>query len=73
MSEQDSVWKEAIKTYFREFMEFFFPEIAQDIDWQKGYEFLDKELEKITQDAEIGKRLADILVKVYLLMGAFFI
>ncbi len=63
---EDSVWKEAIETYFEEFMEFFFKEIAKDIDFEKGYEFLDKELEKITKDSEIGKRFADILVKVYL-------
>jgi predicted transposase YdaD len=69
MSEQDSVWKEAIKSYFKEFMEFFFPEIAGDIAFDKGYEFLDKELERIVQDAEIGKRLADVLVKVYLRNG----
>ncbi len=70
MSEQDSIWKEAIKVYFKEFMEFFFPEIAKDIVFEEGYEFLDKELERITQDAEIGKRFADILVKVYLKSGA---
>ena len=70
MSEQDSVWKEAIKSYFKEFMEFFFPEIAGDIAFDKGYEFLDKELERVVQDAEIGKRLADVLVKVYLKNGA---
>ena len=67
---QDSVWKEAIETYFPEFMEFFFPEIAKDIDFEKGCEFLDKELEKITRDAEIGKRLADVLVKVFLKDGS---
>jgi hypothetical protein len=70
MAEQDSVWKEAIKSYFKEFMEFFFSEIAQDIAFEKGYEFLDKELERVTQDAELGKRFADILVKVYLKNGA---
>jgi len=69
MSAQDSVWKEAIKSYFKEFMEFFFPKIAQDIAFEKGYEFLDKELEKIVQDAEVGKRFADMLVKVYLRNG----
>ena len=67
---QYSVWKEAIETYFSEFMEFFFPEIAKDIDFEKGCEFLDKELEKITRDAEIGKRLADVLVKVFLKDGS---
>jgi hypothetical protein len=63
---EDSVWKEAVETYFEEFINFFFKDIAEDIDFDKGYEFLDKELEKITKDAEIGKRFADILVKVYL-------
>ncbi len=63
---QDSVWKEAVETYFEEFMHFFFSDIAKDIDFEKGYEFLDKELEKTSQDAKIGKKLVDILVKVYL-------
>ena len=41
---KDSVWKEAIETYFNDFLEFFFPQIADDIDFDKGYDFLDKEL-----------------------------
>lgn len=68
-SEQDSVWKEVLDAYFVEFLAFFFPQAHQDIDWERGYEFLDKELEKITQDSEIGKRLVDKLVKVYLKNG----
>ena len=67
--ERDSVWKEAIEAYFPEFLKFFFPEIAEDIDFEKGYEFLDKELAKIVQDSEVGKRLADVLIKVYLRDG----
>ncbi len=39
-----SAWKEAIEAYFPECLQFFFPEIAQDIDFDKGYDFLDKEL-----------------------------
>lgn len=70
MSDQDSVWKEIIDAYFDEFIAFFFPAIYQDIDWSKGYEFLDKELEKIVQDSELGKRLVDKLVKVYLSDGS---
>ncbi len=35
------------------------------MDWSKGYEFLDGELEKITVDAKTGRRYTDKLVKVY--------
>ena len=68
--EKDSAWKEATEAYFPDFLNFFFPDIARAIDFKKGYEFLNKELERIVQDAEIGKRLADILVKVYLEDGS---
>lgn len=63
-ADQDSPWKLVLRRYFREAIEFFFPEIAKVIDWTKPIEFLDKEFQKITPDAEIGKRLADQLVKV---------
>ncbi|MFW6373015.1 MAG: hypothetical protein ACOC3W_04880 [Thermodesulfobacteriota bacterium] len=60
----DSRWKEILSAYFREFMEFFFPHIAREIDWSRGYELLDKELRQITRESEVGFRLADQLVKV---------
>jgi len=50
MSEQnnsddyDSPWKNILESYFEEFMQFFFPDAAKDIDWSPGYEFWDKEL-----------------------------
>ncbi|MEB3343634.1 hypothetical protein [Okeania sp.] len=47
-------------------MAFFFPDTYQEIDWEKGYEILDKEFQQIVQDASLGKRLADKLVKVCL-------
>ncbi|NES72513.1 MAG: hypothetical protein F6K24_48625 [Okeania sp. SIO2D1] len=64
--EYDSPWKEALDVYFPEFMAFFFPDAYQEIDWEKGYETLDKEFQQIVQDANLGKRLADKLVKVWL-------
>ena len=64
-SDIDSPWKEAIEAYFPDFMSFFFPSIHPQIDWIRGYEWLDKELQQIVRDAEIGKRLADKLVKVW--------
>ncbi|MBF0452268.1 MAG: HD domain-containing protein, partial [Candidatus Magnetomorum sp.] len=60
----DSPWKEIIEKYFESFMQFFYPEIASDIDWEKGYESLDKELMQITREARVGGRLADKLMKV---------
>ncbi|MBS1809378.1 MAG: DUF4351 domain-containing protein [Acidobacteria bacterium] len=67
--EKDNAWKDVLNQFFREFMEFFFPAIASEIDWTRGYEFLDKELEQITRDHRIGRKLADKLVKVWLRDG----
>ena len=61
----DSPWKDILELYLREFMEFFFPEAAEDIDWGREYEFLDKELSQVVRDAALGRRLADKLVKVW--------
>jgi hypothetical protein len=60
----DSPWKDVLHRYFEEFIAFFLPEAHADIDWEKGYEFLDKEFQKIVRDAELGRRLLDKLVKV---------
>jgi hypothetical protein len=68
-TEFDTPWKDILETYFPDFIAFFFPNIYPQIDWNKGFEFLDKELQKVVKDAELGKRLADKLVKVYLING----
>jgi Domain of unknown function (DUF4351) len=64
-ADEDSPWKLVLRKYFRESIEFFFPDIAKVVDWQQPIEFLDKEFQKITPDAEQGRRFADQLVKVY--------
>jgi hypothetical protein len=61
----DSPWKEVLERYFEDFMAFFFPDAHADIDWSKGYEFLDKELQQVVREAELGRRLVDKLVKVW--------
>ncbi len=61
----DSPWKDVLERYFPEFMAFFFPEIYREIDWSRGYESLDQELQKVVRDAESGKRYADKLMKVW--------
>ena len=65
MTDYDSPWKEMLENYFQAFMAFFFPVAHRDIDWERGYESLDKELQQIVRDAELGKRLADKLMKVW--------
>jgi len=64
-SDYDSPWKDILETYFTDFIAFFFPAVYADIDWSRGYEFLDNELSQIVRDAELGRRIADKLVKVW--------
>lgn len=61
----DSPWKNTLEWYFEDFMAFFFPDAHVDIDWKKPVEFLDKELQQVVSDAELGRRYADKLVKVW--------
>ena len=69
-SDYDGAWKEALEHYLSEFMAFFFPEAHTAIDWERGYEFLDKELQQVTQDADLGRRRVDKLVQVWRQDGA---
>jgi len=48
MAAYDSPWKEALTRYFEPFVAFFLPQAHGEIDWNRGYEFLDKELQQIT-------------------------
>src|SRR5207244_13468325 len=65
----DSPWKDALQRYLQQFLAFFFPAIAADIDWSRGYEALDKEFQQIIRRAKVGKALADKLFKVWLRAG----
>jgi len=64
-ADYDSPWKEAIRLYFHDFLVFFFPEIHADVDWERGYEQLESELQAITRDAKQRRRHVDALVRVY--------
>jgi hypothetical protein len=65
MTDFDSPWKEALEKYFEPFIAFLFSSIHGEIDWSRGYEFLDKELQQVVGDAEQGMRVADKLVRVW--------
>ncbi|NJL91521.1 MAG: cytosolic protein [Coleofasciculaceae cyanobacterium SM2_1_6] len=64
-TEFDSPWKEILENYFEDFVQFFLPVASTEIDWNRPPEFLDKELQQVVRDAELGRRLADKLVKVW--------
>jgi hypothetical protein len=70
MADFDSPWKEVLQEYFPQFMAFFFPKAHADIDWSRPPEALDKELQQIVREAELGRRVVDHLVKVWRLNGA---
>ena len=64
-SEQDNAWKELLDHHFREFIEFFFPVIAAEINWARKPVFLDKELAKLGPRHATGNRIADKLARVW--------
>ena len=64
-SDFDNPWKETLERFFPEFLAFFFPHAHADVDWAKGYEFLDKELKRVTREAAMGERRVDALVKIW--------
>jgi hypothetical protein len=69
VSEFDSPWKEALDRFLPLFLEFFFPEVFRGIDWSRRYESLDKELQQIVREGELGPRLADKLFQVWRVDG----
>ena len=67
MGQYDILWKGMMEEVFEDIMRFIFPEADRELDLNRGFEFLDKELgemypepEKPTQTREVDK-----LVKVY--------
>jgi hypothetical protein len=69
-TDNDTPWKNALEHHFPEFLAFYFPDADAALDWSRGYQFLDKELAQVVQDAELGKRFVDKLVCVHRLDGA---
>jgi hypothetical protein len=61
----DKIWKDAIEEFTQEFLLFFAPDMSEYIDFSKGFEFLDKELDEIMLGSEGHDRRCDKLIKVY--------
>jgi len=68
---QDSSWRKILDKLLPDFFAFYFREIYQAIDFAKGVEFLDKELQKtLPPEDDTGQRVVDKLVKVFLRDGS---
>jgi len=68
-SDYDSAWKEALESYFPEFMALLWPGLHAQIDWHQQPFFRDKELQALMRSAKRGRRHVDKLVSVRLLDG----
>ncbi len=67
--DSDSPWKEALDQYFEPCLAFFFTAAHAEIDWSRGYEALDKELQPVVRQSRQGRRYVDKLVRVWLKDG----
>ncbi len=47
MKRDDSLWKAILEDIFDDFLRFFIPNANEIFDMEKGFEFLDKELEQL--------------------------
>ncbi len=66
---KDDIWKRLIGKFFKDFTSFFMSDLHNDIDFESGYTFLDKELSKISAKSKRKKRIADKLIQVKLKDG----
>jgi hypothetical protein len=69
VSDLDHPWKDVLDALLEAFLAFFFPTIHEVIDWSRPYEALDKELQQLLSESELGLRVADKLFKVWLQDG----
>jgi hypothetical protein len=65
----DSPWKEALDRYFQPFLALLFPQAHAGIDWSRGYEPLDKELQEVARGETTGPVVVDKLFKVWRTSG----
>ncbi len=63
--EYDGTWKHMIERFLPQFLEICHPKAFADIDWERGVEWLDKDLKKLLSKSEAADRWADKLLKVW--------
>lgn len=65
MVSRDTLWKGIIEDLIDHMLRFFFPKDVHLIDFERGFEFLDKELEQLMPVSEAKLRRADKLIKAW--------
>lgn len=72
MNRNDILWKAALEDLFDDFLKFFYADAEQIFDLDKGFEYLDKELEQLfpPDQNQYAPRYVDKLVKVFTKAGA---
>ncbi len=72
MITQDRLWKGIIEDLFVDFLYYFRPYLAEnEVDFSKGFEFMDKDLDILKPESERGLRHADKLIKFYTKTGGY--
>jgi hypothetical protein len=72
MITQDRLWKGIIEDLFEDFLHYFRPQLAQnEVDFSKGFEFMDKDLDNLKSESERRLRHADKLIKFYTKAGGY--
>jgi hypothetical protein len=66
----DEAWKKIIERFFPQLLQFFVPNLYEDVDFSKEFTFLDKEMEQLAIRSVKGAKYVDKLVKVYLKDGS---
>jgi predicted transposase/invertase (TIGR01784 family) len=71
MNRNDILWKAALEDLFDDFLRFFYPEADELFDLNKGFEYLDKELDQLfpPEADNYAPRYVDKLVKVFTKTG----
>lgn len=67
MKRNDLLWKSALEDLFDDFLRFFYPTAGELFNLDKGFEYLDKELEQLfpPEGNQFSPRYVDKLVKVF--------
>ena len=66
---RDLLWKGVLEDFFPEFLRYFISNADEIFDFNKGVQFLDKELEQLFPEARNKNRRADKLAKIFLKDG----
>ncbi|SEJ20491.1 conserved hypothetical protein (putative transposase or invertase) [Dyadobacter koreensis] len=70
MNKDDTLWKGILENICDDFLKFFFEDAEKLFDLERGFQFLDKELEQLFPTNEIeSPKFVDKLVKVYTKTG----